>query len=126
MGRKIIFQICNSEYKRLLKYKCCLIVVMRIMDYETIIFTSNVLNFLIKSNQLCEIGMDEKTATRKGRYETWCEVFAVIVWQCFLYLRPWFLYFTLGLLFTRLWAVSLAYFIWIYIDRETPSKGGRR
>ncbi|XP_026517802.2 2-acylglycerol O-acyltransferase 3-like, partial [Terrapene carolina triunguis] len=30
------------------------------------------------------------------------------------------------LLFTRLWAVSVLYFVWWVLDRDTPERGGRR
>uniref|UniRef100_G1TAW2 Acyltransferase n=1 Tax=Oryctolagus cuniculus TaxID=9986 RepID=G1TAW2_RABIT len=30
------------------------------------------------------------------------------------------------LLFTRLWPLSVLYLMWIYLDRDTPSQGGRR
>ncbi|XP_069920012.1 2-acylglycerol O-acyltransferase 3-like [Oryctolagus cuniculus] len=44
----------------------------------------------------------------------------------FVVLVPFSVFLLLFLLFTRLWSLSVLYMLWIYLDRDTPSQGGRR
>ncbi|CAM2110516.1 unnamed protein product [Caretta caretta] len=51
------------------------------------------------------------------------------VFQCvmtFLFFGAFFTSLLCYLLFTRLWVVSVLYFVWWVIDRDTPERGGRR
>ncbi|XP_040829753.1 2-acylglycerol O-acyltransferase 3-like [Ochotona curzoniae] len=42
-----------------------------------------------------------------------------------LFLGPWSIL-LIYLLFTRLWSLTVLYLMWLYLDRDTPSRGGRR
>ncbi|XP_058536468.1 2-acylglycerol O-acyltransferase 3-like [Ochotona princeps] len=44
----------------------------------------------------------------------------------FLFLGPCASILLFLLLFTRLWSLTVLYLMWLYVDRDTPSQGGRR
>ncbi|XP_062036090.1 2-acylglycerol O-acyltransferase 3-like [Lepus europaeus] len=57
----------------------------------------------------------------------WLEALAVMHYVlAIVALVPFSIVLLLFLLFTRLWPLSVLYMLWIYLDRDTPSQGGRR
>ncbi|XP_040828805.1 2-acylglycerol O-acyltransferase 3-like [Ochotona curzoniae] len=75
--------------------------------------------------------MDVSTAPRpscptktlqKQRLEALSAFYHVII-VC---LAPCSTYLLIYLLFTRLWSLTVLYLMWLYLDRDTPSRGGRR
>uniref|UniRef100_A0A8C8S4U3 Acyltransferase n=1 Tax=Pelusios castaneus TaxID=367368 RepID=A0A8C8S4U3_9SAUR len=62
-----------------------------------------------------------------GALKKHLETLSVFQWVLtFLFFGAFFTSLLLYLLFTRLWAVSVLYFVWWVIDRDTPERGGRR
>uniref|UniRef100_A0A667HNN9 Acyltransferase n=1 Tax=Lynx canadensis TaxID=61383 RepID=A0A667HNN9_LYNCA len=45
---------------------------------------------------------------------------------CFLFMGPFFSLLLLFLLFTPLWSFSVLYLVWLFLDWDTPNRGGRR
>ncbi|XP_069920804.1 2-acylglycerol O-acyltransferase 3-like [Oryctolagus cuniculus] len=65
-------------------------------------------------------------AVPPGPRKQWLEVVGVFHYVfAFLFLGPFAMVLLLFLLFTRLWPLSVLYLLWIYLDRHTPSQGGR-
>ncbi|XP_067412623.1 2-acylglycerol O-acyltransferase 3 [Emydura macquarii macquarii] len=62
-----------------------------------------------------------------GTLKKHIEALSVLQWVLtYLFFGVFFTALLFYLLFTRLWAVSVLYFVWWVIDRDTPEKGGRR
>lgn len=63
----------------------------------------------------------------KTLQKQWLEVLGAMHYVlAFVVLGPFSIVLLLLLLFTRLWSLSVLYMLWIYLDRDTPSQGGRR
>ncbi|XP_051693929.2 2-acylglycerol O-acyltransferase 3 isoform X1 [Oryctolagus cuniculus] len=63
----------------------------------------------------------------KTLQKQWLEVLGAMHYVlAFVVLGPFSIVLLLFLLFTRLWSLSVFYMLWIYLDRDTPSQGGRR
>ncbi|XP_050789472.1 2-acylglycerol O-acyltransferase 3 isoform X4 [Gopherus flavomarginatus] len=62
-----------------------------------------------------------------GALKKHLELLSVFQWvMTFLFFGAFFTSLLFYLLFTRLWAVSVLYFMWWVLDRDTPERGGRR
>ncbi|XP_044857513.1 2-acylglycerol O-acyltransferase 3 isoform X4 [Mauremys mutica] len=62
-----------------------------------------------------------------GALKKHLELLSVFQWvMTFLFFGAFFTSLLFYLLFTRLWAVSVLYFVWWVLDRDTPERGGRR
>ncbi|XP_002722872.2 2-acylglycerol O-acyltransferase 3-like isoform X1 [Oryctolagus cuniculus] len=62
----------------------------------------------------------------KTLQKEWLEKLGALQFVLTLYSVPFFFLLLFHLLFTRLWSLSVLYMLWLYLDRDTPSQGGRR
>ncbi|XP_062036092.1 2-acylglycerol O-acyltransferase 3-like [Lepus europaeus] len=62
----------------------------------------------------------------KTLQKQWLEELGALHYVLTLCSAPFFVLLLFHLLFTRLWSLSVLYMLWIYLDRNTPSQGGRR
>ncbi|XP_004587245.2 2-acylglycerol O-acyltransferase 3-like isoform X2 [Ochotona princeps] len=63
---------------------------------------------------------------RKTLQKKWLEALGALHYVlAFTILGPFSSVLLFYLLFTRLWSLTVLYLIWIYLDRDTPSQGGR-
>ncbi|XP_040829631.1 2-acylglycerol O-acyltransferase 3-like [Ochotona curzoniae] len=63
----------------------------------------------------------------KTPHKEWLEALGALQYVLsFLFLGPCASILLFLLLFTRLWPLTVIYLMWLYVDRDTPSQGGRR
>ncbi|ELW56463.1 2-acylglycerol O-acyltransferase 3 [Tupaia chinensis] len=80
----------------------------------------------------CWQRMDDSTALppsvpAKPRWKQWLEAVGIFQYVLtFLFMGLFFSCLVIFLLFTRFWFISVFYLTWLYLDWDTPSKGGRR
>nr|XP_051693940.1 2-acylglycerol O-acyltransferase 3-like isoform X2 [Oryctolagus cuniculus] len=76
-------------------------------------------------------GMADSTASMPCRpvktlQKQWLEKLGALQYVLTLCSVPFNVILLFHLLFTRLWPLSVLYMMWLYLDRHTPSQGGRR
>ncbi|XP_045850187.1 2-acylglycerol O-acyltransferase 3 [Meles meles] len=63
----------------------------------------------------------------KSVQKQWLEVLSAYYYVLtFLFMGPFFFLVILFLLFTSFWSVSVLYLVWLFLDWDTPNRGGRR
>ncbi|EFB25109.1 hypothetical protein PANDA_021152, partial [Ailuropoda melanoleuca] len=66
-------------------------------------------------------------STMKILQKQWLETLGVCQYVLtFLFMGPFFSLLLLFLLFTSFWSVSVLYFVWFFLDWDTPNQGGRQ
>lgn len=70
----------------------------------------------------------ERPRTIQEAIESYLQAYAVASWTLLFLLGggAFLLLFLCLLLYTSYWFLALLYFVWMYVDRETPFMGGRR
>ncbi|XP_062948196.1 2-acylglycerol O-acyltransferase 3 [Cynocephalus volans] len=72
------------------------------------------------------VGLQPSAAVKTLRKQ-WLEVLGAYQYVLtFLFMGPFFSLLLFFLLFTSLWLFSVLYLVWLYLDWDTPSQGGRR
>ncbi|XP_040828800.1 2-acylglycerol O-acyltransferase 3-like [Ochotona curzoniae] len=76
-------------------------------------------------------GMDDSVGPpashpRKTLLKQWLEDLSAFHHVLLLCSAPCSIFLLISLFFTRLWFLSVLYLTWLYLDRNTPSQGGRR